>query len=301
MHRLQQEISKNVRYDYLEQHFTEYVQQREEYRAQLQKMHNERSAVSSLLVGGSGGSMSRTPSSPELGGTASTTATAATAATPFRHVSRETQTWKGIICSFCSKTHQITSHRQFKDFVECQQHAAVCIPLQTYAELERRFADLKEAIRVREAVYENRAERAELISARAALRQAQAQLQHVLRKNQHGQFCLETLQRIVWKQAAAAGDAVAPAGGGGGGATAEMLTLTAQERQWIERIVHKCTETGGQLSSGGGVVAASASHCTIGDGDQATAATLSPSALDFTRPNFLELGTSRPLSSDTDF
>lgn len=161
------------RYEYLEGHFIEYVQKREEYIALIDQMQ-EQNAESPALK----------PAT----------------------VSIETQTWKGIICGYCSKTHEIANNKLFKDFVECQTKNAVCISSQSYQELERKFKDLKDAVRVRESIYENRTERAEIINLKAALAQAQAELAHVLRKNKHGQFCLETLQRIVVKLTASGDD-----------------------------------------------------------------------------------------------
>lgn len=74
-------------------------------------------------------------------------------------------------------------------------------PLQskTYRELEQKFQDLKEAIKLRETIYENRAERAEIINLKAVVAQSHARMAHVIRKNQHGQYCLETLQQIIVK------------------------------------------------------------------------------------------------------
>lgn len=70
---------------------------------------------------------------------------------------------------------------------------------ETYQELEKRFKDLKEAIRERESIYENRSERAEIINLRASVEHIKVQMEHVMRKNQHGQFCLETLKQIIVK------------------------------------------------------------------------------------------------------
>lgn len=161
------------RYEYLEGHFIEYVQKREEYKALMEQIQEERATCLAIK-----------PAT----------------------VSIETQTWKGIICGYCSKTHEIANNKMFKNFVECQTKNAVCISSQSYQELEQKFKDLKDAIRVRESIYENRTERAEIINLKSAAAQAQAELAHVLRKNKHGQFCLETLQRIVVKLASGADD-----------------------------------------------------------------------------------------------
>lgn len=135
----------------------------------------------------------------------------------------------------------------------------MCISSRAYEELERRFAGLKEAIRVRETIYENRTERAEIITLRAALRQAQSQLEHLLRKNQHGQYCLEQLQRIIWKLAADPG--TVPGGNDG------CLEITVNEQHWIDRILTKCSSgIGMQLVDGG------------------SSGSLTPSIIDISRP-----------------
>lgn len=41
--------------------------------------------------------------------------------------SKETQTWKGIVCSYCTKTFEITNNKIFKDFVEWQTKTAFCV------------------------------------------------------------------------------------------------------------------------------------------------------------------------------
>lgn len=162
--------------------------------------------------------------------------------TPSSTTSRETQTWKGIICSYCSKTHKIINNRLFKDFVQCQAHDGLCISSQAYEELKCRFASLKEAIRVRETLHENLTERTEIITLRATLRQAQLQLEHLQRKNQHGQYCLETLQRIVCKLAADPRDVV-------GNDDRGDLAVSADEQRWIDQILAKYCASGLQQST----------------------------------------------------
>lgn len=245
--RLGEERGKNrhfkPHYDYLEQHFTEYVQQREEYKALLQKHHDERVAAAAV---------------------AASAEDATSSASSALRVSRETQTWKSIICSYCSKTNQIINNRLFKDFVQCQSHAGMCISSQAYEELERRFAGLKEAIRVRETIYENRTERAEIITLRAALRQAQSQLEHLLRKNRHGQYCLEQLKCIIWKLAA---DPCNVPGGNDEG----CLEINANEQNWIDQILTKCSGIGMQTMK------------QLVDGGS-TSVSLTPSVIGITRP-----------------
>lgn len=41
--------------------------------------------------------------------------------------SKETQTWKGIVCSYCTKTFEITNNKIFKDFVEWQTKTSFCV------------------------------------------------------------------------------------------------------------------------------------------------------------------------------
>lgn len=88
------------RYEYLESHFTEYVRMREEYRRLTEQ----------------------TESSEEVLNVATTLSEIRREAT-----SKETQTWRGIICSYCSKTHEIANNKIFKDFVDWQTKSSFCV------------------------------------------------------------------------------------------------------------------------------------------------------------------------------
>lgn len=88
------------RYEYLESHFTEYVRMREEYRRLTEEREPDEEATN-------------------FAATLSEIRREAT--------SKETQTWKGIICSYCTKTHEIANNKIFKDFVDWQTKSAFCV------------------------------------------------------------------------------------------------------------------------------------------------------------------------------
>lgn len=122
------------RYEYLESHYTEYVRMREEYR-RLTEEHD--------------------PVDEEAAAAAAALSEARREAT-----SKETQTWQGIVCSYCSKTYDIANNKVFKDFVEWQTKTSFCVTRKAHEELVDRFNKVVEAIKVRETIYENRTERA---------------------------------------------------------------------------------------------------------------------------------------------
>lgn len=94
-------ILMKPRYEYLESHYTEYVRMREEYR-RLTEEHD-----------------------PDDEGSA--TIAAALSEIQREANSKETQTWKGIVCGYCTKTFEITNNKIFKDFVEWQTKTAFCV------------------------------------------------------------------------------------------------------------------------------------------------------------------------------
>lgn len=87
-------ILQKPRVDYLESQYTEYVQKREDYKAKLEQIHVEQKQSGFTK--------------PML-------------------TTKETQTWKGIICSYCSKTNEIANQKMFRDFVGCQTNNSICI------------------------------------------------------------------------------------------------------------------------------------------------------------------------------
>ena len=118
---------------------------------------------------------------------------------PTKLSNKITQTYSSIICQYCTKTSKIVESRAFKDFVDCQSSHSFCVSHASHMKLMNKLQHLEQSIAHRERLYENRPEKAQIILLNTIISKNESEINELKRKNKHGQYCLDTLQRIIGK------------------------------------------------------------------------------------------------------